>query len=161
MAFSSAKIGLRVSIHLFIYLFIPLLGCWSLGLAAQTLPTGASVVSGTAQIQQSGSTLTIQQSSNQLGMNWQSFNIGKDHQVIFTQPNAQSIAFNRVLGNNRSEIFGNLRANGQVFLVNPNGILIRLGKSGRCRRTSCVHARLARSGFYWQPFSLRRRGGTQ
>ena len=43
---------------------------------------------------------------------------------MFEQPNAASVAINRVIGNSRSELFGSLQANGQVFLLNPNGVLI-------------------------------------
>lgn len=39
----------------------------------------------------------------------------------FNQPNQSSIAVNRVLDNNASQIMGKLNANGQVFLLNPNG----------------------------------------
>jgi filamentous hemagglutinin family protein len=87
------------------------------------LPTGGQVVGGTGQISQSGNTLTVTQNSNRLATDWQSFNIGAGHSVNFVQPNAQAVALNRVLGSDVSVIQGALNANGQVFLVNPNGVL--------------------------------------
>jgi len=94
------------------------------GLAhAGNAPTGGQIVGGSGQIQQSGNTTTIQQNSQVLSLNWQNFDIGADQTVNFVQPGAGSIAVNRVLGNTASEIFGHLNANGQVWLINPNGVL--------------------------------------
>ena len=92
-----------------------------------TLPMGGRVVVGAGQVQQGSNTLVITQSTPRLGMDWQSFNIGSGALVEFVQPGADAVALNRVLGNSGSEIYGRLRANGQVFLVNPNGILFAPG----------------------------------
>ncbi|HZV61579.1 MAG TPA: autotransporter-associated beta strand repeat-containing protein [Methylophilaceae bacterium] len=94
---------------------------------ADPLPTGGTITQGSGAINQSGNTLTVTQSSQQLSANWQSFNIGANHSVIFNQPNSSSIALNRIIGNEASSIYGNLSANGQVFLINPNGVLFAPG----------------------------------
>ncbi|NLQ19164.1 filamentous hemagglutinin N-terminal domain-containing protein, partial [Marinomonas sp. M1K-6] len=90
---------------------------------ANNLPTGGQVQAGAGQINSNGQTMTINQTSQNMVVDWQSFSIGKDASVNFVQPNAQAAALNRVLGNQVSNIRGALKANGQVFLVNPNGIL--------------------------------------
>jgi len=91
------------------------------------LPTGGRVVGGQASISQSGAALTIQQSTPRAAINWQSFNIGASGSVVFSQPSASSVALNRVVGADPSQIFGRLSSNGQVFLTNPNGILFARG----------------------------------
>jgi filamentous hemagglutinin family protein len=95
----------------------------SLGTAQAELPTGGEVVAGSGVISQSGSTLTVTQSSDKLATNWQSFSIGSGNRVEFVQPGSNAVALNRVLGSDVSVIQGALSANGQVFLVNPNGVL--------------------------------------
>ncbi len=101
---------------------------WALAqVAPQTLPTGGQVVVGSGQVSQAGNLLVIQQNSNKLGLDWQSFNIGSGATVEFRQPGAGAIALNRVLGNSGSQIYGQLKANGQVFLSNPNGVLFAPG----------------------------------
>ncbi|MES2206387.1 MAG: GLUG motif-containing protein, partial [Pseudomonadota bacterium] len=88
------------------------------------LPQGAEVIQGQASMNQSTpSALQINQSTNQAIINWNTFNIAKEESVTFKQPNAQSIMLNRVTGANASEIYGKLNANGQLFLINPQGIL--------------------------------------
>ena len=99
----------------------------ALGADAYALPTGAAVSAGSASIAGSAAKLTIHQSSQNLAINWQSFNIGAAQAVQFVQPNASSVALNRVLGADPSAILGSLSANGKVFLVNPNGILFGKG----------------------------------
>ena len=116
--------------RLLAWLLSALLG--SLGMAhaqlnVNTLPMGGRVVVGSGQLQQGSNTLVITQATPKLGMDWQSFNIGSGALVEFVQPGADSVALNRVVGNSGSEIYGRLRANGQVFLVNPAGVLFAPG----------------------------------
>ena len=90
-------------------------------------PAGAAVVSGSAAISSSGSTTTINQTTNKAIINWQSFSIGKGETVNFVQPGSTSVALNRVIGSDASSIYGSLTANGKVYLINPNGILFAPG----------------------------------
>lgn len=87
------------------------------------LPTGGQVVAGSASMASQGNTLTITQTSERMAADWQSFSIGQGHTVNFVQPSSSAVALNRVLGSDVSVIQGALNANGQVFLVNPNGVL--------------------------------------
>jgi filamentous hemagglutinin family protein len=97
----------------------------SIGFAAmaQNLPVGGTVSRGIGFNFTNGNTMTVYQYSDVLATNWQSFNIGAGYRVKFDQPSAQAIALNRVTGTTASTINGQLQANGQVFLINPNGIL--------------------------------------
>ncbi|MCX8509985.1 MAG: filamentous hemagglutinin N-terminal domain-containing protein, partial [Rhodobacteraceae bacterium] len=95
--------------------------------AVAALPTGGQVTSGQANISQSGPGLTVTQSSANAILNWQSFDLGAQETVTFRQPDTNSIALNRVQGSNASAIYGHLNANGQVFLINPNGVYFAPG----------------------------------
>ena len=90
-------------------------------------PTGGQIVGGSGQIQQVGNTTTIRQNSQTLSLNWQSFDIAPNQTVNFLQPGSGAIAINRIFSSTPSEIFGHLNANGQVWLINPNGILFGQG----------------------------------
>jgi filamentous hemagglutinin family protein len=94
--------------------------------AAVAAPTGGNVVSGSAGIV-SGADTVINQSSQKAIINWQGFSVGASESVTFNQPSASSVTLNRVIGNERSLIDGKLTANGQVFLVNPQGVLFGAG----------------------------------
>ena len=92
---------------------------------AQNLPTGGSVAAGSVSMAAPTSTqLNITQSSQSAVVNWQSFSIGQGSAVHIQQPNSAAAMLNRVTGNTPSSIAGSLTANGQVYLVNPNGIAI-------------------------------------
>jgi fibronectin-binding autotransporter adhesin len=91
------------------------------------LPTNPNIESGKATITQSTNQLTINQSTDKLITNWSSFNIGKDATVQFNQPSSTSSALNRVNSNDPSYIFGSLKANGQVILINPSGVIFGQG----------------------------------
>lgn len=86
-------------------------------------PIGGVVTSGNATIAQSGNTTNITQSTQKASINWQGFSINSNETVNFKQPNVNSITLNRVVGNERSVIDGALNANGQVWILNSNGIL--------------------------------------
>ncbi|MFT5013043.1 MAG: filamentous hemagglutinin family protein, partial [Dinoroseobacter sp.] len=90
---------------------------------AQAAPDGGQVVTGTGSITQSGATTTINQATQNLTLNWKSFNIAPTETVNFLQPSASAIAVNRIFDINGTQILGRLNANGQVYLINPNGIL--------------------------------------
>ncbi|HGV3215872.1 TPA: filamentous hemagglutinin N-terminal domain-containing protein, partial [Escherichia coli] len=91
---------------------------------AANLPTGGQIVAGSGNIQTpSGNQMNIHQHSQNMVANWNSFDIGKGNTVQFFQPDSSAVALNRVVGGGESQIMGNLKANGQVFLVNPNGVL--------------------------------------
>lgn len=108
--------GLRVIIALI--MLTPLAG------QAATLPQGGAISVGQGTISTNGSNqMVIKQTSDKLGINWQSFNVGADGHVIFDQPGTHSVALNRVLGSDGSAILGKIDANGQVFLINPNGVI--------------------------------------
>lgn len=97
------------------------------GTNAYALPVGGVVTEGAAGISSIAGSTTITQSSQNVAINWQSFNIGATEAVQFVQPNSSSVALNRVLGPDPSSIFGSLSANGKVFLVNPHGVLFARG----------------------------------
>lgn len=97
---------------------------------AHANPTGGNVVAGGATINDRGNgTLDINQSTGKAIINWKDFSIGANETVNFRQPGSNSITLNRVVGNDPSAIFGRLNANGNVILVNPNGVLF--GKGSR------------------------------
>ncbi|WP_370679931.1 YDG domain-containing protein [Comamonas sp. GB3 AK4-5] len=100
---------------------------WAAPPAANALPTGGQVVSGNASIGQSGSQMTVNQSSPKAIIDWTSFDIGKNAGVTFVQPNANAVALNRVTAGDASQIHGQLNANGQVWLINPNGVVFGQG----------------------------------
>ena len=94
---------------------------------AFSLPQGQTVVRGSATFTEQDNTLNINQATPRAIINYNSFNIDAKETVNFIQPSSSSIALNRVVGLDPSAILGSLNANGQVFLINPNGILFGQG----------------------------------
>ncbi len=91
---------------------------------ALATPEGGQIVGGSGQISNPNITTTlIQQNSNNMVIEWQSFNVGKNELVRFEQPSSSSAVLNRIFDQNPSQIFGRINANGHVFLSNPNGII--------------------------------------
>ena len=69
-------------------------------------PTGEQVVGGSATFDRQGNTLTVNQATDRLAVNWQDFSIAAGERTHFNMPSAASIALNRVLGGNPSQIYG-------------------------------------------------------
>ena len=85
------------------------------------------MVAGGATISSAGATTTIQQSTDRAVIHWQGFSIAPGETTSFVQPAASSAVLNRVTSGNASQLMGTLQANGQVYLLNPNGIFIGNG----------------------------------
>jgi len=79
------------------------------------LPVGAQVSAGSATVSQTGSVLSIKQTTPKAALNWQSFNVGQDAEVDFVQPSSASVTLNRVLDTNPSQIFGKINATARSF----------------------------------------------
>src|SRR3954471_22777362 len=110
------------------------LGALSTAMAGATRGT---VVGGQGTISAPSSTTTvIDQASQNLNLNWNTFNVAANENVQFHQPSSSAVAFNRILDQNPSQIFGSIQANGRVVLVNPNGLLI--GRTAQLNVNSLV-----------------------
>ncbi|HEX6550434.1 MAG TPA: filamentous hemagglutinin N-terminal domain-containing protein, partial [Gammaproteobacteria bacterium] len=100
----------------------------SFSFAAVAGPQGGQVVSGQATITNpNSSTTVINQTSNRTVIDWSSFNVAPNESVNFQQPSVSAAALNRIFDQNPSQILGSINSNGQVYLLNPNGIVF--GKS--------------------------------
>ena len=90
-------------------------------------PTGGKVASGAATISQSAKMTTVNQSSKRAIINWEGFSLGAGKTAQFNLPSSNSAVLNRVVGSSPSQLLGNIRSNGQVYLVNPHGVVVGNG----------------------------------
>src|SRR6185312_6549145 len=130
------------------------------GVAPGSTPIGGVVVGGSGSIAQNGLNTVVNQQSNLLALNWQSFNLGKDATVRFNQPSFNAVALNRILDQSPSQIFGHINSNGQVFLINTHGIIF--GSSAQLNVGGLVASTLALtpSDFLSNHFNLDAHGGS-
>ena len=91
------------------------------------LPVGANVQYGDIQIDAAEQSMLIEQLSQFGVINWDSFSIDADQRVDISQLNLDAAVLNRVTGANPSELLGQLSANGRVYVINPNGVLVGEG----------------------------------
>ena len=118
MAFSARKL-------LFTCSLVTLLS--AAGPEAFANPQDGVVAAGAAAITQTGKKLDIHQSTNKVVIDWRNFDIGADEETEFHQPNKNAIALNRVNSNSPTSIEGKLTANGNVVIVNQNGVMFKQG----------------------------------
>ncbi|MCB1107726.1 MAG: filamentous hemagglutinin N-terminal domain-containing protein [Chlamydiia bacterium] len=106
---------------------------WSFALVIFTLslwghPSEMVTVKGKGELHQMGGSLLIKASDGAI-LHWKDFSIAPSESVEFVQPSSTSWVLNRVVGPHRTEIYGKLLSNGQVALINPNGILFAKGST--------------------------------
>ena len=105
-------------------------------------PEGGVVVGGQGAITQlNANTTVVTQNTPSMAVNWDRFNLSAEDLVRFKQPSASASVLNRILDQNPSQIFGQIDANGRVFLINPSGILF--GKTASVNVGSLVASSLA------------------
>lgn len=112
-----------------LYSRIAIASLLTLGMVQQAEATeDPTVVSGDVRFNQNDPRHLIIQQLTQRGIiDWRSFNIAADEWVEFQQPGANSVTLNRIIGGDPTEILGRLTANGNIMIVNPNGILFGAG----------------------------------
>ncbi|HET8705922.1 MAG TPA: filamentous hemagglutinin N-terminal domain-containing protein, partial [Pseudomonadales bacterium] len=82
--------------------------------------------------------MNIRQSAPKAILDWNSFNVGRDSKVVFDQPDSAAVALNRISASSgkASEILGSVTANGQIYLINPNGFVF--GKDSQVNASSVL-----------------------
>ena len=105
-------------------------------------PLGGIVTpgSGAASIAGGAGVLTVNQTTPNVIISWNDFSIGAGELTRFVQPSSSAAALNRVITSNPSLLFGTLQANGQIFLINPNGIIV--GAAGQINTSTFVGSTL-------------------
>lgn len=79
-------------------------------------------------IQQQGNNTIVNQSSHITHIYWNKFNIGQGETTTFNQPSKSAVAVNRInAANGASEIYGTLKANGRIVLINQAGLYFAPG----------------------------------
>src|SRR6056297_1489703 len=92
---------------------------------APALPSGADVVAGQVAISATGNVMSVNAATSRAIVNWDSFNVGAGNVANFNLPDANSAILNRVTTPNMpSTIAGAINSNGNVYLVNPSGIMV-------------------------------------
>ncbi|MFZ4541227.1 MAG: filamentous hemagglutinin N-terminal domain-containing protein [Rickettsiales bacterium] len=86
-------------------------------------PDGGTVTAGSATISSAGNTVHIQQHSDRAVIDWRGFDIAPGERTEFAQPSNSSITLNRVNSAAPSRIDGALTANGNVVIINQNGVV--------------------------------------
>lgn len=106
--------------------------------------------------------VTIKQTTQQALLGWQTFNVGKKTTVTFDQTaggdNASKwIAFNKITdpSGNPTQILGNIKATGQIYLINANGIIFGGGSQVNARALTAsslpINANLINRGLLNNP----------
>lgn len=96
---------------------------------ASAQPVSPTVARGAATVATTGSTTIVTQTTSKAVLNWQSLSVAGGSTLRFDQPDVNSITLNRVTGGSASSIDGTISANGQVWVLNPSGVIV--GSGGR------------------------------
>ncbi len=118
--------------RLFSYFFLTLFFLFMGKDVAFSLPTGYQTESGEVSFDASQEKTLVVTASDQAIVNFDSFSIAQDETVRFIQSGESASVLSRVTGAMQSDIYGNLFANGQLVLVNPNGIHFTIRQMSKC-----------------------------
>ena len=110
------------------------------------LPEGTTPVVGGGATSLNGKEMVITAPDGSI-FEHQSFSVAEDETVRFVQPSEQSRVLNRVTGASLSNINGNILANGQVYLVNPSGIIFGTGAVVEAARLHAISGVLSNDNF--------------
>ena len=88
---------------------------------AEAGPTGGKVTSGQGNIAYGGATTVINQRSQVIDINWQTFSTAPNETVDFKQPNPSALAINYVIGGVLLVLQETLNASGRVYVLNSAG----------------------------------------
>lgn len=126
--FQTASINIRCKLSHFFSLCLAAM--MLVGSPAYAAPQGGEVTAGSGDIQTpDANTTVVNQQSSTMSINWESLNLNNNELLQFRQPGQDSISLNHILDQNPTQIHGQIEANGQVFLMNPNGLIF--GESAR------------------------------
>ena len=128
--------------------------------APNARPKGGTVVAGQASISFDQGVLNITSTTPQAIIEWQSFDIGANQQVVITGPSANATVLNRVIGQNPSQIAGQLNSNGQVFVVNGSGITYDHGAQVNVSGFVSTSANITNSNFMSGNLAFENAGNT-
>lgn len=92
-----------------------------------------------------GATLLVDQETEKVLAVWDSFNIGENAKVKFDQPSVTAVAVNMIDDQSPSAILGSLESNGQLYLLNPNGILF--GENAQVDTRGLIAAAMELEGY--------------
>ena len=110
------------------------------------LPEGTESTVGGGSFEISGKNMIIQAPDGSI-FEHQKFNISNDETVNFIQPSEQSRVLNRIMDINPSVINGKVSANGQVYIVNPAGVIFGEGSVVEAAKLHVVAGTLSNSDF--------------
>jgi len=113
------------------------------------LPRVQSIVQGVSSIEEvAGNKLIVHQDEKRAIVDWRSFDIGAEAWTHFDQKgNTDWAALNRIYDANPSQIFGQLTADGKIYLINQNGILFGAGSQVNTHSIAASALQMTNEGF--------------
>lgn len=118
------------------------------------LPTDPTVQSGSVTIDTATpEKMNIYQSTNKAIIDWNSFSIGSSEHVDF-QLSQGGVTLNRITGNDPSQILGKLTSNGDVWVVNPNGVFFGNNSQVDVRGLVATTSNITNSNFLSDNFNF-------
>lgn len=110
------------------------------------LPEGTVSVQGGGSVDVTGKNMIVEAPNGSI-FEHQSFNLAVDESVQFNQPTTQSRVLNRITTAAPSMIDGRIFANGELYLVNPAGIIFGKGAVIEAARLHAIAGVLSNTDF--------------